>query len=103
MGKDTSWPLMAGVLPMLDSGCLAQRQSQDAQEAKKRPVDLGRVGPDDRVRALRYHHQASISQQTGQAVPGGAGQRPAGSAEAGSAAPRQTGLISQGFSDTRRG
>jgi len=54
---------------------LAERPdpSQGAQEAEERPVDLGRVRPDDRVRAFRYHHKTGSSQQNGQAVPGGAG------------------------------
>src|SRR5712691_5262825 len=47
--------------------------SQDAQEALQRHVYLGRVRPDDRVRAFRYHCEAGIGQHDGQAVPGGAG------------------------------
>jgi hypothetical protein len=41
-----------------------------AQEAEKRLVDLGRVRPGDRVRAVRYHDKPGISEHCGQGVPG---------------------------------
>src|SRR6266540_231121 len=66
-----AWPRrgirMLTALPARRSG------AGQPDECEEGVVDLAGVGPDDRVRAVRYHHMPGSAQQTRQPVSGGLG------------------------------
>src|SRR6266536_2150739 len=66
-----AWPRrgirMLTALPARRSG------AGQPDECEEGVVDLAGVGPDDRVRAVRYHHIPGSAQQTRQPVSGGLG------------------------------
>src|SRR6266511_2047731 len=74
------WRLLAMRVGLASAGyphvdCTPARRSGAGQpdECEEGVVDLAGVGPDDRVRAVRYHHMPGSAQQTRQPVSGGLG------------------------------